>query len=162
MQKTFKVKLVPMGEGGSWTCLKVPFKVEKVWRTRARLSVRGTINGFTYRSSVFPLGDGTHMMMVNKAMQAGAGVRVGQTVRVVMEPDTAPRTVRVPSELKKALAKQKTAKAVFEKLSYSHKKVYVEFITEAKRLETRAARVEKTLKALAEWRRAKRMAEEVG
>lgn len=148
MRKEFKAKLQGMGPGGAWTCLKVPFSVEKVWGTRARLSVKGTLNGFGYRSSIFPMGDGTHMMMVNKAMQQGARARAGGTVKVTMEPDTTPRTVAVPSILKKALAKNKRAKTAFNKLSYSHKKEYVDSITEAKQAETRARRVQKTVAAL--------------
>ncbi len=151
----FKVELVPEGEDGRWTCFTVPFNVEKVFGSRARVSVKGTINGFPYRSSIFPMGDGTHMMMVNKAMQQGAGARVGDTVEVVMGPDTAPRVVIVPYELKRALSKNKTAKAVFAKFSYSHQREIVGYIEEAKKLETRARRVEKTLKMLVEMRRVK-------
>ena len=120
--KTFKCKLTSEGPGGAWTFMKIPFSVEKVWGTRARLSVQGSINGFAFRSSIFPLGNGTHSMMVNKAMRAGAKTKPGDTVKVVMEPDTAPRVVTVPAELKKAFAKNKVAKTAFEKMPYSHKK----------------------------------------
>ncbi len=149
----FDVKLVPGGEGGRWTCFTVPFNVEKVFGSKARVSVKGTINGFAYRSSIFPMGDGSHMMMVNKAMQQGAVVRAGDTVKIIMEPDTAPRVVTVPAELKKALAKNKAAKGVFEKFSYSHQREIVGYIDEAKKPETRARRVEKTLQMLLEMKR---------
>jgi len=149
--KTFKSKLVSEGPGGAWTFMKIPFNVEKVWGTRARLSVKGTINGLAFRSSIFPMGNGTHSMMVNKQMQAGAKAKPGDTVKVVMAPDTTPRLVAVPSELKKAFARNKAAQAAFEKMPYSHKKEYVEYIVEAKQAETRARRVAKALPMMVAW-----------
>ena len=150
-RKEFRSKLLSQGPGGAWTFMKVPFSAEKVWGTRAMLRVRGTINGFGFRSCIMPLGDGTHCMMVNKAMQAGAKAKPGATVKVVMEPDTAPRVVTVPAELKKAFAKNKVAKAAFEKMPYSHKKEYVGYIIEAKQTETRARRVARALPMMVEW-----------
>jgi len=44
-------------------------------------------------------------MMVNKKIQKGARVSVGDTVRVVMELDTEPRALAVPSDLRKPLEK---------------------------------------------------------
>jgi hypothetical protein len=78
-------------------CLfRQPFNVKEVFGTRARIPVRGTINGFAYRSSIFPMGKGgCHMMLVNREIRDGTGVAVGDTVDVVMERDTAPRTVTV-------------------------------------------------------------------
>nr|MDQ2970481.1 YdeI/OmpD-associated family protein [Acidobacteriota bacterium] len=75
------------------------------------------------------------------------------------EPDAParPRPVRrpaaspaVPGDLAAALKKKKAAAATFEKLSPSHRKEYVEWITEAKRDETRQKRLATTLEWLAE------------
>jgi uncharacterized protein YdeI (YjbR/CyaY-like superfamily) len=59
--------------------------------------------------------------------------------------DAEPRVVEIPAELKKAFSKEKEAKTIFDKLSYTHQKEYVTWITEAKREETRRARVAKTI-----------------
>ena len=136
--------------------MKIPFSVEKVWGTRARLSVQGSINGFAFRSSIFPMGNGTHSMMVNKTMQAGAAAKPGDTVKVTMAPDTVPRVVTVPAELKKAFTRNKAAKDAFKKMPYSHKKEYVGFIVEAKQAETRARRVAKALPMMVAWGKKKR------
>lgn len=87
-------------------------------------------------------------MMVNKQMQKGAGVAVGDKVKVVVEVDTATRVVEVPEELQKALSKSKKARKTFERIPYSHKKEYVDYIKEAKKPETRAKRVQKTVEML--------------
>ena len=47
-----------MGPGKAWTCLVAPFSVEKAWGTRARVAIKGTVNGFNYRTSLFPMGGG--------------------------------------------------------------------------------------------------------
>ena len=146
----FEVKLekVPQ-QRFSVPCFNVPFDVKKVFGTRARVAVRGTINGFAYRSSIFPMGaDGCHMMVVNREMRDGTGVQVGDTVRVLMEQDTAPRTVTVPPELKKVLARNKQAQDVFDKLSYTHRKEFARWVTEAKRPETRIERLAKVVPML--------------
>jgi uncharacterized protein DUF1905/bacteriocin resistance YdeI/OmpD-like protein len=149
MERRFRGKLLGMGPGRHWTALEVPFSVEKVWGSRARVSVRGTINGFAFRNSIFPDGKGTHHMMVNKIMQAGAKARPGQTVTVVLAPDTAPRTVTVPAILKRGLAKNAKARVNFAGFAPSHRKAYVDFILGAKQQETRSRRTAKSVAMIA-------------
>jgi hypothetical protein len=142
----FQVKL-EQDTGSSAALFHMPFDVEKEFGTRGRVPVRGTINGFPYRSSIMNMGGG-HMMVVNRELREGAKVKGGDVVHVVMERDTEERTVEVPTDLKKALAAAPQAKTAFEKLSYTHRKEYVRWITEAKREETRRSRVEKSVKML--------------
>jgi hypothetical protein len=94
----FKVKLDGV-TAGEVAALAAPFDVEKTFGTRARVPVRGTINGFPFRSSLMPMG-GCHRMVVNKTIRDGAAVKAGDTVSVVMERDEAPRTVAAPPLLK--------------------------------------------------------------
>jgi hypothetical protein len=149
MERRFRGKLLGMGPGQHWTALKVPFSVEKMWGSRARVSVRGTINGFPFRNSIFPDGKGVHFMMVNKALQTGAKTMPGEVVAVVMAPDVSPRKVAVPAILKRALAKNPRARANFAAFSYSHRKAYVDFIQGAKQAETRERRAAKSVAMLA-------------
>jgi hypothetical protein len=144
----FKAKIEAQGPGGAWSFLQIPFNVEQVFGSKARVAVKGTINGFAFRTSIFPNGDGTHHMMINKQMMAGAGARAGDAVAMTLERDTAPRIVKVPADLKKALNGQRAAKTFFEKLAPSHKKAYVDWITGAKKAETRARRVAGTIERL--------------
>jgi len=61
-----------------------------------------------------------------------------------------PRDLAIPAELSAALKKNKKASAAFEGFSYSHKKEYVDWITEAKRDETKSQRLATTIAWLAE------------
>jgi uncharacterized protein YdeI (YjbR/CyaY-like superfamily) len=56
--------------------------------------------------------------------------------------------VNLPSDLKAALAKNAKARKTFENFSYSHKKEYVDWITDAKRDETRRRRLKTTIQWL--------------
>jgi hypothetical protein len=135
----FKTRLVGQ-EGSSVAAVNAPFDVKEVFGTIARMPVRGTINGFPFRSSLMPMG-GCHYMAVNRTMREGASCKAGDTVSVVMERDTAPRVVKVPATLKKALARSKTAQANWKKYSFSNQKEMALAITAAKQEETRARRL---------------------
>lgn len=149
----FQAKLEAGGKGGAWVILRVPFSVVQEWGSRARVAVKGTLNGHPFRSSIFPMGAGTHGLMVNRQMREGAGAGAGDRVGVVMEVDTAPRTVSVPKDFQQALGRNGKAKAFFAKLPPSHQRAYVEAIEEAKKPETRVRRIEKAIAVLAAGRK---------
>jgi Domain of unknown function (DUF1905)/Bacteriocin-protection, YdeI or OmpD-Associated len=145
-QLRFKVKLAGGGMGAV-CAISPPLDVPEFFGTRARVPVRGTINGFPFRSSLMPMG-GCHMMPVNKTLRDGAGVKAGDIVDVVMERDEEKRTVEAPAVLKKALRKNKVAKANWEKMAFTHKKEMAIWLEGAKQEETRARRLSKAMHVL--------------
>jgi hypothetical protein len=146
MQKKFRVKLDGDNAGKMETAsFAVPFDPAEVWG-KARTPVTVTINGYTWRSTVANM-CGRRFIVVNAEARAGAGVKAGDTVTVTMEPDTAPRVMEVPPELKKALGVKLTA--TLTKLAYTHQKEYVKWYSEAKKDETRQRRAEKMKAMLA-------------
>jgi hypothetical protein len=126
--------------------IEVPFDPKAVLG-KVRAPVKVTVNGYTFRSTIFFMG-GSYMVPFNKANREAAGVATGDKIKVLIELDTEKRTVAIPDDLAAALAKNKTAAAVWEKMSYTHKREYVESVERAKRPETRRRRIEKTLDAL--------------
>jgi hypothetical protein len=134
-------------EAGVVAAITPPGNVPEFFGTRARVPVRGTINGYPFRSSLSPCG-GRHMMPVNKMLRQGAGVRPGDVVDVVMERDEEERTVEAPPLLNKELAKNKVAQANWQKLSFTHKKEMALAIVGAKREETRTRRLGKIVEVL--------------
>src|SRR5262245_21084249 len=123
-------------EAGVVAAITPPVDVPKYFGTRGRVAIRGTINGFAFRSSLMPMG-GCHMMPVNSALRQGAGAGPGDIVDVVMERDVDERTVEAPPELKKELAKSKKAAEKWETLSFTHRKEMALAISGAKQEETR-------------------------
>jgi hypothetical protein len=57
--------------------IRIPLDVAKTWGTRGRLKVKGEINGFPFRTSLFPSRDSGHIMIVNKRMQVSAKAAPG-------------------------------------------------------------------------------------
>ena len=144
--KRFRVTL-EKHDTGEATGITIPFDVEKTYGTRARVPVRGTLNGFPYRSSIFPMG-GKFMMAVNRELRAGANAKGGDQITVTMERDDAPRIVTPPADLARALKANPTAQAAWDKLSYTHRKEHARAVEDAKRPETRVRRIEKAIEQL--------------
>ena len=146
VQHKFKVKLI--GQAGSEVAaLKPPFDVAEVFQRKGRVPVKGTINGFPFRSSLMNMGDG-HMMAVNAQLRAGGHCKAGDTVAVVMELDEDERKVEVPNYLKKIINSDVKAKEFWSRLSFTHQKEYVREIDGAKRPETKEKRIAAMMDAL--------------
>lgn len=152
-QHKFTVKL--LGQKGSQVAaMKPPFDVVEVFQRKGRVPVKGTINGFPFRSSLMNMGNG-HMMAVNAQLRSEAKCKAGDTVDVVMELDEEARAVEVPDYLKKIIAFDPAAKESWSKLSFTHQKEYVREIDGAKRPETREKRIAAMMDALRKKQRKK-------
>jgi Bacteriocin-protection, YdeI or OmpD-Associated/Domain of unknown function (DUF1905) len=123
--------------------LRVPVDLKQIFG-RARPPLKVTVEGHTWRTTPGVYG-GVAYIGLNKDVRAAAAVDAGDRVRVAVELDTEPRTVAVPPDLRAALQADPEANAAFAKLSFTHRREYVEWIEEAKRPETRARRITGTV-----------------
>lgn len=139
--RSFTVGLERVGKTA--TMFRVPFDLKEAFG-KARPPVKVTIGGHTWRTTP-GVYDGIGHVVVNRKVKAATGVDAPDRVRVTMELDTAPRTVRVPPDLRSALRDDQTAEAAFAKLAFTHRREYVEWVEEAKRPETRARRIAETV-----------------
>ncbi len=139
--KRFTVELERVGKTA--TMFRVPFDLKEAFG-RARPPVAVTIRGHTWRTTP-GVYDGVGHIVVNRSVKAATGVDAGDRVQIEMELDTKPRTVRVPADLRAALAADPVAKKAFADMSYTHRREYVEWVEEAKRPDTRARRVAGTV-----------------
>ena len=132
----------------NWVIIRIPFDVSRVWGKRGQMKVRGDINGFAFRTSLFPTGSGEHVLLVNKRMQAGAKVRVGGEARFRLEPDTEVRTVDVPEDLTRSLSEDRALRRWFDQLNYSTRRDICHWITEVKSAEARLRRTDQIVERL--------------
>ena len=88
-----------------------------------------------------------HTLGVLKAIREQIGKGPGDTIEVVIWRDEELRTLEVPTQFK-ALMKKEGLLPFFEELSYTHRKEYCRWITEAKKQETRLQRLTKAIEML--------------
>jgi hypothetical protein len=145
----FRTKILQSGKTAAG--IEVPAKVVAALGPSKRPPVLATINGFTYRTSVAPMG-GKFMVGVPPEFREGAGVAAGDMVEIDLELDTKPREVLLPPDFLAELERDARAQRFFEALSYSNKRRLVEPIAAAKAPETRERRIAKTIEQLREGR----------
>ena len=146
--KSFQATLERLDSPLKWVIIRIPLDVAKTWGTRARLKVKGEINGFPFRTSLFPSRKGDHIMIVNKRMQAGAQVAPGAVARFTLQPDTEERTVTTPAELKRAFGGDRALLSWYEGLNYSTRKEIAAWVTVVKSAEARSRRADQIAERL--------------
>jgi bifunctional DNA-binding transcriptional regulator/antitoxin component of YhaV-PrlF toxin-antitoxin module len=141
----FKAKIQEGRGGGAFVYF--PYEVEKEFGTKGQVPIKADFEGEDYRGSLAKYGSPQHMLGVSKAIREKLGKRPGDMLEVELWKDEEERTVEVPPEFQK-LMKKEGLLPFFEKLSYTHRKEYCRWISEAKKEETRLRRLEKAVEML--------------
>lgn len=134
---------ITQAEGMNATGIEVPEAIVEKLGPGKKPKVSVTLEGYTYRSTVFFMG-GKFMLPLAQEHRNAAGVKGGDKVEVTLELDSAPRVVEVPKDLAVALKKAGLTKD-FAALAFTHRKEQVRAIEEAKAPETRLRRIEKAV-----------------
>lgn len=144
MGETLRIRatLEPRGPAGAF--LLSDEQVAAIGAGKKAFPVTVVIGGNTLALRLARMG-GENMIGLAKAVRAEAGVEIGGTYDVEISADSGERTVEVPDDLAAALSADPTAQEAFTALAPSHRKEYVRWISEAKKPETRATRVAKTV-----------------
>src|SRR5438552_15219336 len=114
----FRAKVLLAGKAA--TGVEVPAKVVDGLGSTRRPLVKVTINGYTYRSALAPMG-GTYMLGISDDVRKSAHVPAGDTIDVNDELDTAKRDVQVQPELARALATHREVEQYFARRPHSGK-----------------------------------------
>lgn len=141
----FTAKIQAADGGGAGVLF--PHDVEKEFGSRGKVPVKATFDGVAYTGSLIKYGAPQHMLPMLKAIREQIGKGPGDTVEVVLWKDEEVRTLDVPEDLA-AVMKKEGLLSFFESLSYTHRKEYCRWITEAKKPETRTRRLEKAVEML--------------
>jgi len=110
----------------------------------------GWVNGVEFMTATFPYKGLGLYVGVPKAARVAAGLNVGDETDMELMLDETPRTVELAPEMKSALDAEPELAARYEELAISRKRELADPVREAKKPETRAARVEKALAKLRE------------
>lgn len=145
--KSFKSVLERMPGRLGWVIARVPFDVAKTWGTR-RPKVRGEINGFAFRTTLFPSRNGGHYVLVNKRMQREGGAAPGSMAQFRLELDLEKREVSTPIELQRAIFGDRSLRHWYDALNYSTRKYIADWITDVKSAAARSRRAEQLAERL--------------
>lgn len=126
----------------SWI-LTLPKAASAKLPSRGATMVEGTINAFPFRAALEPNGKGSHSLAVNKTMLAGAGGDDIDTVTVEIARIGDEPELRVPIDLRKALAAAPVAQAGWDDITPMARRDWIFSVTTAKQPETRQRRIEK-------------------
>lgn len=146
--KKFEAVLERSGDRLNWTIVRIPFDAARLWGKRGQLRVKGEINGFAFRTSLFPTGNGSHVLMVNKNMQSGGKTVPGAKAKFRLEPDTEAREVKTPEEMLRIFRQSKPLQKYFDSLNYSSRYEISRWVSSGKQAETRRRRAEQIAERL--------------
>jgi hypothetical protein len=116
------------------TYIPIEFDVEKTFGKK-RLKVKVWFDDVLYRGLLAKYAGGYHLL-INKTIRAQLGKDAGDSVRVLIQEDTEERILETPQLLKVFFRKEKGLKFIFDKMSYTHRKEYIDWLTGAKKEDT--------------------------
>ncbi len=149
MGEEHRFRTVVEAARGGGAVAEIPPDVTTALGGLKQMRVTGTLNGMAFRSSTMPYRGAFHVG-VHKAVREAAGVDIGDEVELTLVRDDSPRVLELAPELEEALAAEPALRERFDALSFSRRREMADPVTEAKKPETRAARVEKALARLRE------------
>ncbi len=112
---------------------------------RPRVTV--TVNGHSWKTRIAIM-RGRCLIGLSNANRLAAGVATGDTVEVEVELDAEPATVAEPLDFAQALDTDPVARAAYDGLTHSRRRMLVHAIDAARRPGTRQRRIETTIAAL--------------
>ena len=141
----FNANIQPGRGGGAFVLF--PYVVEKEFGSKGRIPVHVTFDGVPDRGALMKYGFPEHILGVPKAIRTQIDKGPGDTIAVQLWKDAEERTLEVPEDFR-TLLKKEGLFGSFEQMSYTHRKEYCRWITDAKKEETRQRRLEKSVDML--------------
>jgi uncharacterized protein DUF1905/bacteriocin resistance YdeI/OmpD-like protein len=141
----FKAKIEASDGGGAYVLF--PYDTEAEFATKGKVPVKATLDGVPYTGSLMTCGGPDHMLAVLKAIREQTGKGPGDVIDVEVWKDEEQRVLEVSAAFERLMKKEEVF-PVFEGLSFTHRKEYCRWISEAKREETRLKRLEKAIEML--------------
>lgn len=151
----FKARLLrpAADKRATWTFLVLPKAASAKLGTRASAAIAGNANGYPFRATLAPDGRGSHWLKLTRKMRTGAGAEAGDLVALEIARTSKEPEARVPADLRKALAAAPKAKALWADITPAARRDWIDWVTSAKRPETRTRRVAGACDMLAKGKR---------
>ena len=135
----------------SWTFLTLPNDASTKLPSRGMTSVEGTLNGFPFRATLEPNGQGGHWLKVDRTLREAAGAEAGDRVTLEIAPVAVEPEPEVPDDLRHALtAAPPKASETWSDITPLARRDWIHWITSGKRAETRAKRIKVAVSKLSD------------
>lgn len=152
----FSAVLQQAPDAGAACFAEFPWDLKATFGKGNLVPVRAVWDGrVEYRGSLAMMGGACAVLLCRSDVVAQLGKRAGDTVDVTVALDLAPRELEVPQALAAALAADAPLQRAWDGLSPSCRREYAQWIADAKKPETRDARIAKALPMIAARRRLK-------
>ena len=146
--RTFRATLEQGSLALGWIIAHIPFDPADAWPKMIRLRVRGEINGFAFRTSLFPDPRGGFYLLVNRTMQQESGAHLGDTAEFLLEPDLEARAAELPDELAVLLDDEPGLRPWYDDLTEYTRREIGKWITSVKSDASRMKRAEQMAERL--------------
>jgi hypothetical protein len=140
-------------KGASWTFLVLPKTASAKLPSRGMTTVEGTLNNHPFRGTLSPDGQRSHWLKVPKKTREAAGAKAGDVVALEIISAGNELEPSVPADLRKALAADPKARALWSAITPNARQDWIHWITSAKQSETRARRIGNACEMLAAGKR---------
>lgn len=128
-------------KSATWTFFVLPKSASARLPTRGITTVEGSINGHAFRANAEPDGNKGHWLKIPRTLRLAAGAEAGDTIEVEMTPALEQLEIPPPPDLRKALQSTPEAQAVWSEITPAARRDWVQWITSARKPETRARRI---------------------
>lgn len=127
--------------------IRLPFDLMETFGKKS-VKAKITYDGIEYRGLLKSMGGDCVYCLIRKDIREQLGKWPGDTVKVTVQEDMEERVVFVPPDFQQIMDGNPSMKAIFDAFSFTCKKEYVTWITEAKRPETRQNRLNKAVEMI--------------
>lgn len=134
-------------EGKDATYIEVPLDIEKEFGAK-RVKVKVKFDGIDYRGSIVKMGLPCYMIGITKEIRSKIGKTYGDAISIELEKDEEDRVIELPTEFKEKLIQNDAAYKFYGSLSYSQQRKYYQWITSAKKEETKIKRMKEAVEKL--------------
>jgi len=120
--------------------IPVPTDIAKILEASGTKRVIATINGFSIRRALFGSGDGERFIVTSRVFLREIKASPGDVVHVEMISDPEPDRIDLGEEFETVLAQDSDAAERFFNMTTGRQRGLAQYITSAKRVETRIKR----------------------
>ncbi|WPO90947.1 YdeI/OmpD-associated family protein [Chryseobacterium sp. YR459] len=121
--------------------VEFPFSTEELFHKKGQVKIKAVFDDkVEYRGSLAKMKSDCHILGLTQEIRKQLGKTFGDKVSVSLTEDKEERVVEIAEDVVSVFNENPEAKALFDKMSYTHKKEYIRWIEEAKKPETRENR----------------------